>query len=82
MILSNLVIVNCLRAPSKVVIVFLISGHSTWPMDYGLFLEAVDRINHDLLRCIESENIVMTFPVSIFIQKQVDLLGSRGVNPV
>ena len=63
-------------------IVFLISGHSTWPVDYGLFLMAVDRINHDLLLCLESENIVMTFPVSIFIQKQVDLLGSPGVNPV
>ena len=51
--------------------------HST----YGLFLKAVDRINHDLLLYVEHENIVMPFPTSIFIQKPADLLDSRGVNP-
>ncbi len=43
---------------------------------------AVDRINHDLLLCLESENIVRPFPLSIFIQEPVDLLESRGVNHV
>ena len=51
-------------------------------LTYGLFLKAVDRINHDLLLYVESENIVMPFPTSIFIQKPADLLDSRGVNPV
>ena len=49
---------------------------------YGLFLKAVDRINHDLLRFVERENIVMPFPTSIFIQKPADLLDPRGVNPM
>lgn len=49
---------------------------------YGLFLKAVDRINHDLLRFVERENIVMPFPTSIFIQKPAELLDPRGVNPM
>ena len=49
---------------------------------YGLFLKAVDRINHDLLSYVERENIVMPFPTSIFIQKPAELLDLRGVNPM
>ena len=48
---------------------------------YGLFLKAVDRINHDLLSYVERENIVMPFPTSIFIQKPAELMDLRGVNP-